>query len=515
MDLLEIDYRRYAARLARRWRLITLVVAACTGLGVVASLYWATTAPVYEARALVLVSKPRYQLELEPKLKTNTEAFAATALSTRLPSLALIARSTEVEAAVQQRLAATLPAEQQPHTLANAVTIRARPTTEFLEVVAQAREPQLAIKLANTWAEEVANRIDQVYGPEAGTEAIEQQQAKARSAYEAADRELQQLSLGQPIDDLRRRIGAKEDQIRVLQEQRTDYLRVRTASLYSSLNELDQLIRDAATLETQLRQPVHSQASASGDALALLLLRSRSYLPHNGASSAIRGAPSTTGAGAQPGTETRMGVTVIAGASQPIGLQVSPERLVVPGERVEDRLGDLNVMIQALRERRAELQTELEGLAGDLQGGSESASEPSSDPMELALSQAQSEVVKLRAELAALSLRQDELSRNRDLLKTTYDTLRTKSEELRVARTTIGPQASVAEQASAASSLAQPRVLRTVAVAAVVGVLLGALLALVLDHLAQRRSPRPLHLEGTSGAPGDSPPAPAVALRQR
>src|SRR3954447_17273611 len=108
-----LDLRSYASALLRRWWLIVCLVLAFASVGLALSLYLRATSTIYEAQALVLISKPRYQVELEPKIKSSQDAVPASAtVVARLQTLSLVAQGAEVEAAVQRRLGDRLPVER-------------------------------------------------------------------------------------------------------------------------------------------------------------------------------------------------------------------------------------------------------------------------------------------------------------------------------------------------------------------------------------------------------------------
>src|SRR5262249_5686677 len=125
---------RCMVALARNWSLIlatTLVLAVLT-----AGLRLLVLPNTYDADAMILVANPRYQVDLESKFKSNQEllpgsAANVTALRTRLDTLAAVARTSEIEAAVRQRLADRLSGEDlRPGYLVRRV--RVRPMNELL-----------------------------------------------------------------------------------------------------------------------------------------------------------------------------------------------------------------------------------------------------------------------------------------------------------------------------------------------------------------------------------------------
>ncbi|HEY7060859.1 MAG TPA: Wzz/FepE/Etk N-terminal domain-containing protein [Chloroflexota bacterium] len=491
------DWRRCLLTLVHSWPLIvatTLIVA------VLAGTYRLVLAPnTYEADALVLVSRPRYQVELESKIKSNQEPLAGTALNlaamrSRLDTMAMLARSSEVERTVQQRLASSLSElEQQPGRLVP--RIRVRPTNEMLRISATASDPAVAADLANTWAEEVANRVEAVYSSSSGARAVEVEVQNAHDAYEKADRELARFSIDHPLDELNRRVESKTQEVNLmlaLQDQRLGYLRGRALSLYRSINDIDQVIRDAETLRSQLGEGARSQAASSGDALALMMLRVRTSLAPSVASQLGGATQGTTQAAQAAAGATAAGTAAAANQAAPAAaapaaastiLQVAPATLAASGDRSADRIEDVNSMITALRDRRDALQAEFETLSQRFRSGDDPASAlalPADDPTEVALRQAQQELHESQAEQTELVRQRDELGKQQKLLGTSYETLLNKAQELRVLQATDdNGGVTVAERAVPQQAPIGPGPLRFVLMGAIFGLLLGCALALL------------------------------------
>jgi uncharacterized protein involved in exopolysaccharide biosynthesis len=474
--------RRYATMILPHWRLIALMTVIGVAIALAINL---STPPSYEARAQVLLSGPRFQFDLEPRLRTNLDNVNnMNAMNVRFQTVAQIAGSGEVEAAVQQRLANVLPASRlTPQTLSRAISVRNRSGQEYVEIIAQWGDPQFAAQLANTWADETAKRIDTIYGASVGAAGVGEELAKARPAYEVAEQEVIRLSTNGPLEDVTQRVKAKEEEIKGLQELKATYLKVRAGSLYTSLTDLDQVIRDGETLQQQLSAPAVSASATSGDALAVMMLRARNYLPR----------------------DTR--VSNDTPAPRQSDIRLSSDVLTARQSR-EDQTRDLAAMVQALRGRRVEIQSELEELGRELQRVSDIAAASAvnvngdafvrdDDTIGAALSRATSDLAALKGQLAALTQQREEAVRNRDVLKTSYSALLNKAEELRVAQAASGSQARMLQQAvPPASSLQTGRTPLFVVLAAVGGLLLGLLLALVTELLRPSRSRPPAAARG-------------------
>src|SRR5262245_33667340 len=130
MDERAIRVRRYAAMILLHWRLIAAVTAVVVAVALAYSL---SRPPTYEARSLLLLSGPRFQFDLEPRLRTNLDSFNLGMANARHQTVYEIANGAEVEAAVQHRLADELPPEMlHPDTLRKRINVRSRPGIEYI-----------------------------------------------------------------------------------------------------------------------------------------------------------------------------------------------------------------------------------------------------------------------------------------------------------------------------------------------------------------------------------------------
>lgn len=495
----QLYWRVYAASLLRRWPLILLVAGVFAVAAYAVSMILLVTVPSYDSEAVVLIARPRYQVELESKIRSNQDPLAAAntypgSQRSRGETLAILARSPEVEQAVQQRLAGRLSeSDLRPQELVR--RIKVRPNNDLLRISASAGDPQLAAEVANAWADEATRRFEAIYGASAGTADVDAEVENARRAFEAASQALNQFLIDHPVENMNRQMQAKIDEIKQLENQRVGALRTRSGNVFASLATLDQLIRDAETLRAQLLNPTQSRAASAGDALAMITLRSRSYLPSNNpflldpsGTASVQGRPQSPDAQAAPAP------LMVNPATPPNNVQVNGG-IDFPTDSPAGRVADLDTMIQALRSRRAELQGEVDALSQHMRTGHA----PSNDAgvadddvlaqLDAALTQATAEVQTMRAEWTDLARQRDDLSNKSTVLETTYKTLVNKAQELRVQKATAaGEGASVVVKAVPPLSPAMPRPALYAFVAGIVGLLFGSALALSTALRGQPRS---------------------------
>lgn len=154
----EFDLREYAIVISQRWWLIlSLAVIAAVVAGVVAWL----RPPLYEGKASLAVSKGQFFWAFGPGVGSMLDAKSD--LRKEVDSQL---RSLEVANLVIQRLGDQLPQDRRdPRKLARAV--RGRPVrgsfSEYDLVIAD-RDPQVAALLANTYADIITERMENLYG---------------------------------------------------------------------------------------------------------------------------------------------------------------------------------------------------------------------------------------------------------------------------------------------------------------------------------------------------------------
>ena len=154
----EFDLREYAIVISQRWWLIlSLAVIAAVVAGVVAWL----RPPLYEGKASLAVSKGQFFWAFGPGVGSMLDAKSD--LRKEVDSQL---RSLEVANLVIQRLGDQLPQDRRdPRKLASAV--RGRPVrgsfSEYDLVIAD-RDPQVAALLANTYADIITERMENLYG---------------------------------------------------------------------------------------------------------------------------------------------------------------------------------------------------------------------------------------------------------------------------------------------------------------------------------------------------------------
>jgi len=141
----EIDLREYINVLLKRKGIIILIFLIAVITAALVSYFYLK--PVYEASTILMISKPKYQVELEPKIQTQftSEISIATYES--------LIKDREIEQKVIDKLDLNQPPyEFTPDNLKGMISIESIKNTNLIKINLQAGEPKLAKDIANVWA---------------------------------------------------------------------------------------------------------------------------------------------------------------------------------------------------------------------------------------------------------------------------------------------------------------------------------------------------------------------------
>ncbi len=247
----EIDLREYLDVLVRRWKwIVALAVIAALAAAAVS---FFVLKPTYEARALVLITNPRYQLRFDPRLETISDIETA---SKAYPTLAV---SDDLLKQVLDSLDPPLPETQRTlQALRGKVSASAGADPSLLQLTTTNGDPERAAQIANTWAEQYVIYVNELYGRRSEDVAFFNEQFEAaRSVLDAAEEALVDYEARNQQSILQARLTAKQSALR-------DYL--------SAQHELSQVIEDAKSLRRQLEAQPQSAPASLGNELAALLL---------------------------------------------------------------------------------------------------------------------------------------------------------------------------------------------------------------------------------------------------
>ena len=141
----EIDLREYINILLKRKGVIILIFLIAVIAAALVSYFYLK--PVYEASTILMISKPKYQVELEPKIQTQFTPEVS------LATYESLIKDREIEEEVIRKLnLAQPPYELTPDSLQGMITIESLKNTNLIKMNLQAGEPKLAKDIANVWA---------------------------------------------------------------------------------------------------------------------------------------------------------------------------------------------------------------------------------------------------------------------------------------------------------------------------------------------------------------------------
>ncbi|MBU4349047.1 hypothetical protein KJ599_01860, partial [bacterium] len=141
----EIDLREYINVLLKRKGIIILIFLIAVITAALVSYFYLK--PVYQASTILMISKPKYQVELEPKIQTQFTPEVS------LATYESLIKDREIEEEVIKKLNLDQPPyEFTPDSLQGMITIEALKDTNLIKMNLQSGEPKLAKDVANVWA---------------------------------------------------------------------------------------------------------------------------------------------------------------------------------------------------------------------------------------------------------------------------------------------------------------------------------------------------------------------------
>jgi uncharacterized protein involved in exopolysaccharide biosynthesis len=152
----EIDLREYINVLLKRKGIILLIFLIAVITAAVVSYFYLK--PVYEASTILMISKPKYQVELEPKIQTQLTPEVS------LATYETLIKDREIEEEVIKKLnLGQPPYELTPDNLQGMITIELLTNTNLIKINLQSGDPKLTKDIANVWAELFVEKNKDLY----------------------------------------------------------------------------------------------------------------------------------------------------------------------------------------------------------------------------------------------------------------------------------------------------------------------------------------------------------------
>lgn len=252
----EIDLRQYLEVLIRRWKWIvalTLIPAL-----VAAAISFFVLQPTYEAKALVLITGPRYLLRFDPRVETISD------IATAYKAYPSLATSDDLLKQVLDILDPPLPGnEGSLQALRGKVSASTGADPSLLELKATNGVPQQAAQVANTWAGQYVAYVNELYGRRSEDVIFFSEQLEsARQALEAAEEALIAFQA-------RNQSSILNAELTSARQAQTDYLADQRAIV--------RITQDIQALRDQLSQQPSGRASSLADDLTALLLQIKAF----------------------------------------------------------------------------------------------------------------------------------------------------------------------------------------------------------------------------------------------
>ena len=204
----EIDLREYINVLLKRKGVIILIFLIAVITAALVSYFYLK--PVYEASTILMISKPKYQVELEPKIQTQfiPEVSLATYES--------LIKDREIEKEVIKKLNLDQPPyEFTPDSLQGMITIESLKNTNLIKMNLQTGEPKLAKDIANVWAALFVEKNKDLYLQESKEAQgfIEEQLKISNQNLSKIEEEIREFNETNKIDAMDKEITVKLDKI--------------------------------------------------------------------------------------------------------------------------------------------------------------------------------------------------------------------------------------------------------------------------------------------------------------
>jgi capsular polysaccharide biosynthesis protein len=454
---------KYIEVMFRQWQLIVSVVLVCA---ITAAIVSFVIPKRYQAQALVATTKVTSSVSFGSSIQTLSDAQALAAGATslaekqaRIQSYVQMVKSPTVAQMVLDELGSRLNSEDRDVSkLLDMVKGQVASNSDSIQISVIYQDPQLAADIANAWAKAYVDQVNAVYS-EGGTlesyNAIKDQLAQAKTAYETAQSALENFTTQDQAANLQRMINENQVEINHLSIGYTDVISsVIGLQTQASTADFDQKIKD---LTTQLQdkyaqrrlvgeylsdaQDMYDQVQRGGDGaaasntLALNLLKAQVFATSGG-----------------------LGNIIVQSSPVPVSAQAM--------------LSDLNSMIEVLKARQQTLDGEIQTLSSSIstpQGGtldltlgqqaqaavqnfsnsvSYAQGDNSNTPRENRIFKLEDATNQLNAQLLKAQSQKNELTRARDLAWDTYKNLATKTTELEVTTKTENSTVALASPAA-------------------------------------------------------------------
>jgi uncharacterized protein involved in exopolysaccharide biosynthesis len=428
------------------------IVAGAVIAGVVALVFSLVWPPSYRAEALLLITKLRPEVTLDPRFQTVAEENVVNLSiqddQVRRQTLVGLTQSPDLMSQLLDQLGQTLAPDERSLSFLNAATdVSTQGNLIVLE--AEASSPAQAAAVANTWARVFRDQVNLLYSTTSpGYDQIQEEVTGALALYEDASQAVEQFERTSSERELGRQINQKLQILEDLEAAHLAAARRRVGSLLTRISEIDQLSFGAQSLRNQLGTSTGSAALSPGEQFALFSLEASTF-----------------------SQSVPFSITLELGAGWLEDSQITA------GQALE-RLNALQETLGMLREM---LQVDVSEQSQDLLKGMELLAYGSDDAGTGDIARLQSEISELRADLQEEQRTRQGLVDEQDLAKENYLTLTRKAAEIQILSKLTGVEVQIAAAAQEPEIPSFPKPLVTTALAVVAGGLAGLVLAFLKE----------------------------------
>ncbi len=176
---------------AWRWEILLIGVVTAIVAVAAAMIYSNVTPPTYGASADVVVAKLASEVRLDERIQTSSDTLENGANNSRRAAYVQLASSSTVAKAAAETLAQLVPEPIDYIDLKDMVTVVAttaqdgRTPSDLIRIEVVASDPDLAAVIANVWAKEYIDTVNEVFGqlPFGVIESLDQELSDAQAAY--------------------------------------------------------------------------------------------------------------------------------------------------------------------------------------------------------------------------------------------------------------------------------------------------------------------------------------------
>jgi uncharacterized protein involved in exopolysaccharide biosynthesis len=431
-----------------------LIVAGALIGGAVAALLSLVWPPTYEAQALLLITKLRPEVTLDPRFETLAEENVVNLSiqddQVRRQTLVGLAESSEVAVHAIDRLGDLLEPEQRSvEQISGMVSIET--VGNLLSITAKAEDPAKAAAIANAWAEVYEEHVNRLYSATSpGYEQIVAQVDSAQADYETAKSAVEAYLRENPEDELTRQIEQKQQILANLQAGHLAAARQRVEGLLAQVNQSDALQLNIQSMKRRLAEGAGTDPLTPGERLALLSLETVAFTQ---------------------GTEMSGTLTLEIGQDLVSAVELT-------GAEASEKL---DTLAAAVEEAKASAQAELADSSLDLLSGEELLAYRADGAGVDAIEGLQAQINNLQSDVQHYQRIIQDLRDSRDLAQENYLTLARKAAEVQIRGHLTGIEVQTAAAALAPEEPAFPSPLIATALGIVGGGLAGLALAFLVE----------------------------------